>query len=193
LDPYKEFIIAQMERGIINAERMCRDLQQRGYAGKVRIVRAFMQPLRPLAEAKASVRFETEPGHQAQVDWADFGHIEVNGVLHRLYCFVMVLAYSRALYLEFTTSTDIGTFIRCHINALRFFGGMSRGGRCSIQGLRTSQSALASGFVPASHTSPGRRGKWNGRFSTFGPPSSKGGKRCPWLTSTARRPTGEIP
>lgn len=85
-----------------------------------------MEPYRPIVEASATVRFETEPGKQAQVDWADFGHITADGKRQRLYCFIMVLAYSRVLYLEFTTSTDTGTFLRCHLNAFRFFGGLPR-------------------------------------------------------------------
>lgn len=93
LDPFKDFIVAQMHRGVTNAERMLRDLRKRGYAGQVRIVRTFMQPLRHLVEAAVTMRFETEPGKQAQVDWADFGYLLVNGVQHRLYCFVMVLSY----------------------------------------------------------------------------------------------------
>lgn len=125
LDPFKEFIVAQMQKGVTNAERMLADLRKRGYTGQVRILRAFMEPYRPLVQAVATVRFETQPGHQAQVDWGDFGYITVNGKREHLYCFIMVLAYSRALYLEFTTSTDTGTFLRCHINAFRFFGGVT--------------------------------------------------------------------
>ncbi len=124
LDPFKPFILAQMERGVTNAERMLRDLRKRGFQGQIRIVRAFMEPYRPLVQGVATVRFETEPGKQAQVDWADFGHIVTGGVRRRLYCFIMVLAYSRAMYLEFTTSTNRGTFLRCHINAFRFFNGV---------------------------------------------------------------------
>lgn len=64
LDSHKEFLVAQMERGLSNAERMLRDLCKRGDTGQIRIVRAFMQPYRPMTEAIASVRFETEPGHR---------------------------------------------------------------------------------------------------------------------------------
>lgn len=126
LVPYKSFILEQMQKGVTNAEKMLRLLQQRGYTGKVRIVRAFMAPYRPMARAVATVRFETEPGKQAQVDWADFGHIQVGNQVLKLYAFIMVLGYSRTLYLEFVTSTDMGTFLRCHINAFRFFGGVTK-------------------------------------------------------------------
>lgn len=126
LDPFKDFILEQMRKGVTNAAKMLRLLQARGYTGKVRIVRAFMAPYRPMAQSQVAVRFETEPGKQAQVDWADFGTIEQDGKQVKLYLFIMVLAYSRMLYLEFVTSTDMGTFLRCHMNAFRFFGGVPR-------------------------------------------------------------------
>jgi transposase len=126
LDPYKPFILEQMQKGVTNAERMLQKLRERGYTGQVRIVRAFMSPYRPMANGTAAVRFETEPGQQAQVDWANCGPFPVDGEMRHLYGFAMVLGYSRALYLEFTTSTDTATFLRCHINAFRFFGGTPR-------------------------------------------------------------------
>lgn len=126
LDDYKPFILEQMKKGVTNASKMLRLLERRGFTGKIRIVRAFMAPYRPMAQSVATVRFETEPGQQAQVDWADFGSVQVGGQVAKLYAFIMVLAYSRAMYLEFTTSMDMGTFLRCHINAFRFFGGVTK-------------------------------------------------------------------
>lgn len=126
LDPFKPFIQEQMRKGVTNAEKMLRLLQQRGYTGKIRIVRAFMAPFRPIAQSLATVRYETDPGKQAQVDWADFGQIQVGDKILKLYAFMMVLGYSRTLYVEFVTSTDMGTFLRCHINAFRFFGGVTK-------------------------------------------------------------------
>lgn len=126
LDPYKGFILEQMRKGVTNASKMLFLLRSRGFTGKVRIVRSFMEPYRPMTQSQVVVRFETEPGKQAQVDWADFGTIQEGGKVVRLYLFIMVLAYSRMLYLEFVTSTDMGTFLRCHMNAFRFFGGVPR-------------------------------------------------------------------
>lgn len=50
----------------------------------------------------------------------------VEGVLRKFSCFVMVLSYSRMLYLEFTLSQKIDAFIQAHINAFRFFGGIPK-------------------------------------------------------------------
>ena len=71
-----------------------------------------------------TVRFETPPGQQAQVDWAYVGKFpDALGNLHSIYGFVMVLGFSRMLYVEFTTSMNLPTLIRCHQNAFAFFGG----------------------------------------------------------------------
>jgi len=85
-----------------------------------------MHPLRAARAAQATVRFETEPGQQAQVDWGHFGTIQHHGRQMRLYAFVMTLGWSRAMYVEFTTSADEAAFVRCHLNAFRYLGGVPR-------------------------------------------------------------------
>jgi transposase len=70
------------------------------------------------------VRFETEPGEQAQVDWAHFGFIVHEGRRRPLYAFLMTLGWSRAMYVEFTVSADEGWFLRCHLHAFHYFGGI---------------------------------------------------------------------
>ena len=72
------------------------------------------------------MRFETEPGEQAQVDWGHFGFIEHHGRQRRLYAFVMTLGWSRAMYVEFTTSTDATWWLRCHVHAFHYFGGVPK-------------------------------------------------------------------
>jgi len=72
------------------------------------------------------VRFETQPGEQAQVDWGSFGSIEHHGRRRRLYAFVMTLGWSRTMYVEFTTSMDTATWLRCHVHAWHYFGGVPR-------------------------------------------------------------------
>jgi hypothetical protein len=70
------------------------------------------------------VRYETAPGEQAQADWAHFGLIEHRGHQRRLYAFLMTLGWSRTLYLEFTVSADASWWLRCHLHAFRYFGGV---------------------------------------------------------------------
>lgn len=71
---------------------------------------------------KRSTRIETEPGEQAQVDWGSFGKITIDGRVERLYAFVYVLSYSRALYVEFAIRQNQQTLQECHIHAFKNLG-----------------------------------------------------------------------
>ncbi len=76
-------------------------------------------------EEKATVRFETMPGKQGQMDWGFFEDhlVYEDGKWKKLYCFLMILGYSRMRYIEFVTDMSTNTLIRCHQNAFRYFGG----------------------------------------------------------------------
>lgn len=102
------------------------EIKLRGYTGSETQVRAWVHPLREARLSQATVRFETEPGQQAQVDWGHFGTIHHQGRQKRLHAFVMTFGWSRAMYLEFTTATDEAAFLRCHLHAFRYFGGVPR-------------------------------------------------------------------
>ena len=66
------------------------------------------------------------PGEQAQVDWGFFENYKVvdeYGIERKLYCFLMILGYSRMRYIEFVTDMTTETLIKCHLNAFNYFGG----------------------------------------------------------------------
>ena len=124
LDLYKDWITFRLkEVPEITVKRVLREIEEKGYSGSYSILKDFIRPLREERAKEAVIRFETMPGEQSQVDWSPFGVIEDYGIKKRLYCFSMVLGFSRALYIEFTTSQDIFTFINCHQNAFLYFGG----------------------------------------------------------------------
>jgi transposase len=124
LDPFKPYLQQRLESGVFNCEVLYRELCARGYDGKKTILRDYVQPHRQAARRQACVRFETPPGQQAQVDWGHFGTIWHEGRKRRLYCFALTLGYSRVLYAEFTVSSAMLTFLRCHINAFAYLGGV---------------------------------------------------------------------
>lgn len=126
LDPFAPYLEGRLAEGVYNARKLYHEIQARGYTGKETLVRAFVQPRRAARRARATVRFETAPGEQAQVDWGHFGTIEHRGRPRRLYAFVMTLGWSRAMYLEFTTSLESAWFLRCHLHAFHYFGGAPR-------------------------------------------------------------------
>lgn len=126
LDEYKEFIIARMDEGIINAVVMARKLRELGYKGSMSTLRAFMAPLRAKHRDCPVMRFETGPGEQMQIDWGEFGTITHNGKRRKLHCFVATLCYSRYMYAEFTVSESRDTLLECHKHAFDYFGGFTK-------------------------------------------------------------------
>lgn len=91
---------------MLNASKLYDELKQQGYEGSRSHLRAFVRPFRTVRQTQATVRFETEPGGQAQVDWGHFDYINHRGHQRRLYAYVMTLGWSRAMYVEFTVSAD---------------------------------------------------------------------------------------
>lgn len=125
-EPYLGLIKATLERyPRLRATRLHGMLQERGFAGSVRTVRRVVAELRP-AGHEAFLRRVTLPGEEAQVDWASFGRVAVEGTQRPLSCFLMVLSYSRALYLEFTFDQKMESFLRGHVHAFESFGGVPR-------------------------------------------------------------------
>jgi len=127
LDPFKEYITQRVVvDGVTNAQVILREIRERGYQGGITILKDFMHPLRPPKPTKFTIRYETEPGEEAQVDWSYFGTHVIHGVQRKLWCFAMVLSWSRMLYIEFVWETDEAILQRCHIHAFEYFGGVPR-------------------------------------------------------------------
>lgn len=123
LDQYKDHIIKKLNEAPFTASRLFREIQEMGFTGKSTIVRDFIRKVRPDNGVQAVYRYETKPGVQSQVDWSEFGKVEIDGNMPKLYCFNMILGYSRMRYIEYTLSIDVYTLIQCHMNAFRYFGG----------------------------------------------------------------------
>ena len=125
LNPYKHQIDIWLEEAPYSAQRIFEKLVEQGFQGKASIVRQHVSTRKKHLNEKATVRFETMPGLQGQVDWGYFENhtVNENGVKRKLYCFLMILGYSRTRYIEFVTDMSTSTLIRCHINAFRYMGG----------------------------------------------------------------------
>ncbi len=127
VDAFKEYLTKRFTEHGLSAERLTEEIRPQGFSGSVYMVRRFLKKLRPLraAAATATLRFETAPGLQAQCDWAYCGrHADRAGRPVSVYAFVMVLGFSRAMFVRFTTSMSLGTLIDCHQQAFKFFGGI---------------------------------------------------------------------
>ena len=125
LDPYKHLIDMWLEEAPYSAVRIHEKLLEQGCDCKYTIVRQYVSTKKADLNEKATVRFETMPGLQGQVDWGFFENYKVleNGEYKKLYCFLMILGYSQMRYIEFVTDMSTTTLIKCHINAFRYFGG----------------------------------------------------------------------
>jgi transposase len=124
--PYLDAIRRRAAEVDYNAYRIFQELQARGYAGGYEMVKLAVRPLRAERDrlAEATLRFETAPGRQAQVDWGTtWAQIGTQPV--RVQVFVMVLGYSRRLYAEFTRDQQLATLLACHQHAFDWFGGLT--------------------------------------------------------------------
>jgi transposase len=110
------------------ATRIHQDLvRDYGFEGGYNTVRRYVERSRPRPAPRASERFETRPGHQAQVDWSHEEPIKTSSGLELpLYCFHMVLGHSRDSFCALTGSQDLVTFWACHRAAFTHFGGVPR-------------------------------------------------------------------
>lgn len=126
LDPYKPLIeeflrMDQMMPGTVILQR----IRRHGYNGGISILGEYLRGIRVNPKPReAFLRLEFEPGSTAQVDWGEFGNVFGDGI--KIHAFVMVLCYSRKLYVEFTQSEKFEQFIRCHENAFKFFEGVPK-------------------------------------------------------------------
>lgn len=125
LDPYLDTVKAVLEDNpYYNNELLYEDIVKAGYQGKISILRDYVRVVRKDILTEAVIRFETIPGHQAQVDWKDLGRQFVNGKMRKLYIFVMTLGFSRKPFIQFATSMKSEVLLQCHVRAFHYFGGV---------------------------------------------------------------------
>jgi transposase len=126
LDPYKAYLRERVAAWPeLSGVRLLGEVRERGYVGGVTQLNDFLRSVRPPAVAPFEVRFETPAGRQAQVDFAHFTveFTEQPGVQHRVWLFAMVLGHSRYLWGQYVLHQDLGTVLRCHMQAFEHFGG----------------------------------------------------------------------
>ena len=125
LDEYKQQVDQWLEEAPYSAVRILERLKEQGFDGRYSIVKEYVRSRKVDLDEKAMVRFETMPGKQGQMDWGFFEDHTVHeeGKWKKLYCFLMILGYSRVRYIEFVTDMSTNTLIRCHQNVFRYFGG----------------------------------------------------------------------
>src|SRR5688500_12142457 len=122
LDPFRPLIRARLEEfSELSAVRILEEIRLGGYAGGYSQLRDYVRQVRPRPPEEPVVRFETEPGHQGQVDFAEFRF-----PWGKRYALLVVLGYSRLLWLRFYERQDMRTLIAGLEAAFAYFGGVPR-------------------------------------------------------------------
>ena len=122
--PFIEETLKQYPR--LRASRLFEMVKARGYPGRPDHFRTIVARYRPRPPAEAYLRLRTLPGEQGQVDWGHFGKIRIGLALRVLWAFVMVLSWCRQIFLRFYLSAAMPSFLRGHVEAFEFFGGVPR-------------------------------------------------------------------
>ncbi len=126
-DPFVPFIVETLTKyPKLCASRLYEMVKARGYPGGPDHFRSIVARHRPRPAAEAYLRLRTLPGAQAQVDWAHFGKVTIGRAARPLMAFVMVLSYSRMVFLQFFLGSHMANFLRGHVAAFEFFQGVGR-------------------------------------------------------------------
>ena len=127
IDPFAPYLRERLAAfPTLTGRRLWRELAERGYRGGYTAVTDLLRDLRPPRTTGFEVRFETPPGAQAQVDFAQFivEFTDQPGVKRIVWLFSMVLGYSRLIWARFVLHQDLQTVLRCHMAAFAAIGGV---------------------------------------------------------------------
>ena len=127
VDPYLPVILETLQKyPQLTASRLFAMVCERGYNGSPDHFRHVIACLRPRPPAEAYLRLRTLPGEQGQCDWGHFGHLTIGRARRALMAFVMVLSYSRQIFLRFFLDARIENFLRGHAAAFAAWKGCPR-------------------------------------------------------------------
>jgi transposase len=120
IDRYRQIIQVRLaEFPLLSATRLYDEVQAAGYSGGYSQVKEFVREVRPKPPADPVVRFETPPGLQAQVDFAEF-----RLPWGKRFALVVVLGYSRLLWLQFYSRQTMAVLMRGLEESFATFGGV---------------------------------------------------------------------
>lgn len=127
IEPYERYLQERVQAfPDLSGARLLREIRELGYEGGYTAVTDFLREVRPPRRTQFERRFETPPGKQAQVDFAEFT-VEFSdepGVARKVWLFSMVLGHSRWLWGRFVASQNLQSVLRCHIAAFSDMGGV---------------------------------------------------------------------
>lgn len=125
LEEFKGAIVRLLAAHRYTAQQIYQRIQGDGYAGRYTIVKAYVRSVRP-PQPEAFLHLSFAPGQCAQVDFGEWGSVRVGNTRRRLSFFVMVLCWSRKMFLEFTLGQSQEWWHHCHRAAFEYFGCVPR-------------------------------------------------------------------
>ncbi len=126
LDPFRTIIEEKVNLGCTGSS-IYHFIKKKGYDGKYTILRDYVRSIKVEGEQKATIRFETNPGLQAQVDWKErMKLVSRQGEIFEINIFLMLLGYSRTKYIELTIDRNQETLMMAMINGFRYFQGVPK-------------------------------------------------------------------
>ena len=121
LDAFKDDIVRMLQNYPYSAVQILHKIRDDGFDGGYSIVKDYVRKVRPKRNT-AYLKLSFALGECVQVDWGSWGTVNVGQTSRRLSFFVMVLCYSRMMYVEFSVSQTMEHFLACHQNAFERFG-----------------------------------------------------------------------
>jgi transposase len=126
LDPFRPYIESRLEKFDLPATVLLREIQAKSYTGGITILREFVAEIKNQHVTRLVDRFETEPGRQAQVDWASCGTIDHEGRRRRLSLLAVVLGHSRFIWAQFVVSEKRPVLMTLLEQCFREVGGVPK-------------------------------------------------------------------
>ena len=129
LDPYRSYLRERVTAYPgLRGTRLLREIRALGYPGGYTQLTAYLRTVRPPLEPGFEHRFETGPGEQAQVDFAQFKTVFADQPerVRVVWLFSLVLGYSRFLAGRFVFGQNLASVLRCHLHVLESLGGIPR-------------------------------------------------------------------
>jgi transposase len=123
VEPYRDLVL-QLHRDGVDGTASRERIRPLGFAGSLSAIYRFLHRLDP-TQPDVTVRVETAPGEEAQVDFGYAGKLldPESGRLRKAWAFVMTLSWSRHQYVEFVWDQRVATWLTLHRHAFEYFGG----------------------------------------------------------------------
>lgn len=126
LDEFKDLIEVKVEKYACSAMSIYLLLKSKyGYNGGYSSVARYVSNFKNEQKVKVTIRFETTPGYQAQVDWKEkLQLVDNSNAPYTINIFLMTLGYSRMKFVKLTFDRTQQTLFECMTSAFEFFGGV---------------------------------------------------------------------